>query len=98
MPNYRPHARHLLNALCFLSLLLCVGLGVLWVRSLSAVETLFWASRNTDPPSSRKQRAICWGKGRFGVVFEREGYPPLTAAQHSEWSSLKARYPEPTGW
>ena len=74
--------RRLLNLLTALSLLLCVAVVALWVRSYRASETLYWIEENKSGGSARAARACRgglvlsierWGASAGGL---RRGYHP----------------------
>jgi hypothetical protein len=67
--------RLLLNILTLLSLLVAIALGVIWMRSLGAVE---WFDRQTwDPAHGRSVRTwVCWSHDQVSLLHERTDHVP----------------------
>ena len=93
--------RRLLNLLATLSLLVCVAVCVLWVRSHSVFDEAYWIRPVRIPPWPRYDvwRAAS-GRGRISFTYYRSSgmrdfsTPSLWAAG-DEWGLHLASYPAP---
>src|SRR4051794_11010867 len=64
-------ARHAFTLLCALSLLLCVAVCVLWVRSHFIADAAFWTARRSDDGGSWEVRELLSQQGSVLLVFIR---------------------------
>src|SRR5436190_23205976 len=77
-------ARRLLNLLTLLSLLLCVAVAALWVRSYQAHDVLSW--RQADNVGGERYswyRVVASGRGQFAYSCDAEVYqlPSITSRE-----------------
>jgi hypothetical protein len=90
--------RRLFTLCSALSLLLCVAVCVLWVRSHLVGEQLRWESETTDPPTVVWAWSFASDGGRAGVYFKREHVLSLSPQEYAGWRRMYQRYPPRTGW
>lgn len=80
--------RRLFNILAALSLVLCVGLGVLWARSYWYFDFWAWANWREDAEYIyQAARGICSDSGHIGFEYTGLDFPK------SKLSAFLARYP-----
>ncbi|HZL38593.1 MAG TPA: zinc ribbon domain-containing protein [Tepidisphaeraceae bacterium] len=88
-----------LSILTSLSLLLCIGTAVMWIRSEYVSESLGWKAPYSQPPTVWKMRAIGSEKGEVTLFWIDEDCPPLLASERAAWLRSNAHMRLlPVGW
>jgi hypothetical protein len=72
-----------------LSLLLCVTVVAMWVRSYQVIERLTWRSP-ADPPSVSSESHLASGSGLVAIFLYHKTYPPLDERHLARWWEYKA--------
>ena len=87
--------RRLLNLLTVMSLLLCVAVAVLWVRSYGNEDQLML----DVPYATGLYRGVAWnGDGRAGLSLDHFSWTTPTPVGHVEWRRFERRTEPLNSW
>jgi hypothetical protein len=79
------------------SLLLCLSVLVLWVRSYAGGDSVGWVSGQLDPPLAVEVHSLESSGGVLAIARERYTVPPLDAAELAAFRRQSARAPVRAG-